>query len=233
MQQKVSMSDIPISEKPSILIIEDSIDLVELLKRRFESEHNLYYTQDGSEGIRLSKELKPDIVLLDVNLPSVNGFEVLKEIRAADSAREIVVLMITGLSDPDNIVKALSMGADDYIIKPFNLMELSARIKSHLTIKHLQKQVVGVERLNILREVAVSFNHEINNPLMSISTFASFLKRDTKGLSEEARMSVDGILDEVGRIAGIVKKLSAATRAASIEYGPGINMIDFEHLTDD
>ena len=227
------MPDTPISEKPSILIIEDSIDLVELLKRRFESEHNLYFTQDGTEGIRLSKELNPDIVLLDVNLPSVNGFEVLKEIRAGDSAREIVVLMITGLSDPDNIVKALSMGADDYIVKPFNLMELSARIKSHLTIKTLQKQVVGVERLNILREVAVSFNHEINNPLMSISTFASFLRRDAEGLSVEARRSVDGILDEVGRISRIVKKLSAATNAASVEYGPGINMIDFEHLTDD
>ena len=227
------MPDTPISKKPSILIIEDSIDLVELLKRRFESENNLYYTQDGSEGIRLSKELKPDIVLLDVNLPSVNGFEVLKEIRAEDSAREIVVLMITGLSDPENIVKALSMGADDYIIKPFNLMELSARIKSHITIKNLQKQVVGVERLKILREVAVSFNHEINNPLMSISTFASFLKRYNEYLDYEARKSVDFILEEVDRIAGIVKKLSAATRAASIEYGPGINMIDFEHFTDD
>lgn len=227
------MPDISCPEKPSILIIEDSIDLVELLKRRFEPEHRLYYTQDGREGIRLSKELKPDIILLDVNLPAVNGFEVLKEIREADSAREIVVLMITGLSDPNNIVKALSMGADDYIIKPFNLMELSARIKSHLTIKHLQKQVVGVERLNILREVAVSFNHEINNPLMSISTFASFLKRDVEGLSDEAKKSVAGILEEVDRIAGIVKKLSAATRAASVEYGPGINMIDFGHLTDD
>ncbi len=191
------MPDLSVSEKPTILIIEDSIDLVELLKRRFESEHNLYYTQDGSEGIRLSKELKPDIILLDVNLPRVNGFDVLKEIRVADSARKIVVLMITGLSDPDNIVKALSLGADDYIIKPFNLMELSARIKSHLTIKHLQRQIVGVERLNILREVAVSFNHEINNPLMSISTFASFLKRELEGSSDEAKESVEGILEEV------------------------------------
>jgi signal transduction histidine kinase len=144
----------------------------------------------------------------------------------ADSTRRAVVFMITGLRPKHS--KALA-GADDYIIKPFNLME---RYVSSHTIKH-PKTGCRSERLKILREVAVSFNHEINNPLMSISTFASFLKRDTEGLSDEAKKSVDGILEEVERIAGIVKKLSAATRAASVEYGPGINMIDFEHLTDD
>jgi len=219
-----------VSCRPRVLIIDDSVELIELLRFKFKADHDLYSSLSGEDGLRMVEKVKPDIVLLDVNLPSMDGFEVLRGIRGIDSARDTVVLMLTALGDTSSIVKAFNMGADDYIIKPFSLVELSARVKSHYTLKTLQRQLVGMERLRTLQEVAVSFNHEINNPLMSISTFTYYLKSELSSGSDNIRHSIDGIMGEVDKISFIVKKLSAATTAASVDYGPGIKMIDFERL---
>lgn len=217
-------------DKHSILIIEDSKELVDLLYRRFADTYQLAFALDGEEGLSMAASLKPELVLLDVNLPKKSGFGVLKEIRENEELAGVTVLMITGQSDTESVVKGFSLGAADYIVKPFNFVELSARIKSQLTIKQLQRQLVDVERLKTLREVAVSFNHEINNPLMSISTFAFYLEKKLDKDDTDVDQSVKGIISEVGRIAGIVDKLSAATSAASVDYQPGLKMIDFNKL---
>ncbi len=214
----------------SILIIEDSRELVELLYRRFESLYSLSFALDGKEGLALARLQKPDLVVLDINLPGLGGYEVLKEIRASDTIKNIAVIMITAMADTDSVVMGLELGADDFIAKPFNFVELSARIKAHLTIKDLQKQLMDVERLRTLHEVAVSFHHEINNPLMSISAFAYFLKNNLKDKDGTLMQSADGIIKDVERISGIVKNLSVATHAASVDYIPGLKMIDFENL---
>lgn len=219
-------------DKHSILIIEDSRDLVDLLYRKFSETYRLSFALDGEEGLAMAASLKPELVLLDVNLPKKGGFNVLKEIRANPELSGVTVLMITGQSDTESVVKGFTLGAADYIVKSFNFIELSARIQSQLTIKRLQRQLVDVERLNTLREVAVSFNHEINNPLMSISTFAFYLEKKLDAADPDVDRSVRGIISEVGRIADIVGKLSVATHAASVDYQPGLKMIDFGHLTE-
>jgi len=219
--------------KPRILIVEDSKELVELLFRRFETDYALSYAITGEDGLALARSAKPDIMLLDITLPKMSGFDVLRELQLSETTSDIPVLILTALSDTDNVVKGFHMGAADYVVKPFNFVELSARIKAHLTIKELQKRVIDMERLSILREVAVSFNHEVNNPLTAISVFAHFLKDKVGKDSVELSNSVEGIINEVTRISGIVSKLSAATRAASVDYQPGIKMIDFGHLTKD
>lgn len=218
--------------KHTLLIVEDSKELVDLLYRRFEGVYNLSFALDGEEGLAMARSIRPDLVLLDVNLPKKGGFNVLKEIRASEETADVIVLMITGQSDTESVVKGFTLGAADYIVKPFNFVELSARIKSQLTIRQLQRQLVEVERLKTLREVAVSFNHEINNPLMSISTFAFYLEKTLDQGDPDVDRSVKGIISEVRRIADIVEKLSAATHAASVEYQPGLKMIDFHHLTE-
>jgi len=219
------------SELPPILIIEDTKELVELLHRRFDADYAISHAYTGEDGLALARSVKPNIILLDITLPNMSGFDVLRELKSSDETGDVPVLVLTALSDTENVVKGFTLGAADYVVKPFNFVELSARIKAHLTIKELQKRLIDLERLNILREVAVSFNHEINNPLTAISVFAHFLKEKTKDKGEDYIKSVEGISQEVERIAGIVKKLSVATQAATVNYQPGIRMIDFGHLT--
>ena len=219
------------TEKPSVLIIEDTKELVDLLYRRFEKDYTLHHAYNGEDGLVAARSVRPDIVLLDITMPKMSGFEVLSELRSSEATRDIPVLVLTALSDTENVVKGFNLGAADYVVKPFNFVELSARIKAHITIKALQKRLIDLERLNTLREVAVSFDHEINNPLTSITIFAHFLKDKLADGDEDSRKSVAGIAAEVERIADIVKKLSAATKAATIDYQPGVKMIDFGHLT--
>jgi len=220
-------------ERQSILIIEDTIELVELLTRKFEDSYNVSHALDGEEGLAMAMRDMPDMVLLDLTLPGMNGFEVLKALKSSDATRAIPVLILTGVSDTGSVVAGFKMGADDYVVKPFNFAELSARISSHLTIRKLQKQLIDMEKLKALREVAVSFNHEINNPLTSISVFAHVLKGKVPQGCEECNKSADGIIEEVERIAEIVRRLSAATKYASVDYQPGVKMADFAGLNEE
>lgn len=216
-------------EKQAVLIIEDTKDLVNLLIRRFEHEYAVAYALDGGGGLAMARATSPDLILLDVNLPDMSGFDVLAELKASDLTRDIPVLIMTALSDTENVLRGFKAGAEDYLVKPFNFTELSARVNAHLTIRELQKKLIGIERLNALRELAVGLSHEINNPLMSINTFAHALKMkagECGDAGEDFVTMLDGIIGEVSRIAGKVKKLSEASRVVTVAYQPGINMVD-------
>jgi two-component system KDP operon response regulator KdpE len=113
-----------------ILIIEDDQQIVEAITLAFQirwPEAKLISTQQGEKGIDLAESEKPDIVILDLGLPDINGFDVLKQIRMFS---DIPILILTARSEESDIVKGLEWGADDYMIKPFRQLELLSRIKA-------------------------------------------------------------------------------------------------------
>jgi len=114
------------------LIIEDERKIIDAVRVAFEfrwQDAELVECTTGKEGIKMVKKESPDIVILDLNLPDINGFEVLKEIRRFSS---LPVIILTVRSDDEDMLKGLEFGADDYIVKPFNYMNLLARIKAVL-----------------------------------------------------------------------------------------------------
>ncbi len=113
-----------------ILIIEDDKDIVELVSLSFQAgwpEAELISSHLGKEGIELVEREHPDMVILDLGLPDISGFEVLKSLRGFST---VPVVVLTVRSEETDVVKALEWGADDYIIKPFRQLELLARVKS-------------------------------------------------------------------------------------------------------
>jgi DNA-binding response OmpR family regulator len=109
-----------------ILIADDDADSREILKTYFEAKgHQVLLAVDGMEAIKRFTDEKPDLVLLDIMMPKLDGWEVLHYIRAAGRTP---VLMITAKDATDDIVKALASGADDYIVKPLKLREVEARV---------------------------------------------------------------------------------------------------------
>jgi two-component system, OmpR family, response regulator VicR len=113
-----------------ILIIEDDQQIVEAITLAFQirwPEAKLVSTQQGEKGIELVESEKPDIVILDLGLPDINGYDVLKQIRIFS---EIPILILTARTEESDIVKGLEWGADDYMIKPFRQLELLSRIKA-------------------------------------------------------------------------------------------------------
>jgi DNA-binding response OmpR family regulator len=113
-----------------ILIIDDDENICELLRLYLKKEgYTLFVAHDGSHGLSLYKKEHPDLILLDIMLPQINGLEVLKLIRAHSY---IPILMITAKDSRDEKIYGLDSGADDYIVKPFDPNEVVARIRAHL-----------------------------------------------------------------------------------------------------
>lgn len=113
-----------------ILIIEDSQDLVSMLRVRLEAEgYEVVSGVDGVEGLRALQACQPDLVLLDVMMPRMNGWEACRRIR---DLSDVPIIMLTALNEELSTIRGLELGADDYITKPFSFMELSARIRAVL-----------------------------------------------------------------------------------------------------
>ncbi len=112
-----------------ILIIDDDTELLKMLKTHFEiKKYEIITAENGSEGLSRIK-LQPDLILLDVNMPDIDGIEVCRRIRDKVSCP---ILFLTARVDEQDVVNGLSSGGDDYILKPFGLKELDARITAHL-----------------------------------------------------------------------------------------------------
>lgn len=123
-----------------ILLIEDEEDVVEILSKTLKLEHEEYEihsAEDGQSGLEKVRKIRPDLILLDIMLPDLDGIEVCRSLKSDEEYKSIPVIMLTARDKSDNIIKGLSAGANDYVTKPFDAPELLARIKSHLTMKEL------------------------------------------------------------------------------------------------
>lgn len=130
-----------------ILVVDDHPDNIELLKARLEARgYEIDTAEDGEEALRKVFERPPHLVLLDVMMPKMDGFEVVRRIKANTDLPFVPVIMQTALDSTQDIVEGLNAGADDYITKPLNFAELEARVKSLLRIKALQESLEERER---------------------------------------------------------------------------------------
>ncbi len=119
--------------RPRILIIEDERGLTEALEYNFQREgYDVAVAHDGTEGLRKAQTLLPDAVILDVMLPGLGGLDVCRQLRAGDRTRSLPILMLTARAEETDQVVGFTMGADDYVTKPFNTKVLLQRIKALL-----------------------------------------------------------------------------------------------------
>jgi len=127
-----------------ILLVEDTLDLARAIQRDLEAEgYTLFHAVDGLQALRLFQQHQPDILILDWMLPQMDGLEVLRQIRTQSP---VPVLMLTARSDEFDRVLGLEVGADDYLIKPFSMRELIARVRALLRrIEHVE-QIVAADR---------------------------------------------------------------------------------------
>jgi len=116
-----------------VLIIEDEVSLLDVLQKKLEKEgYQVFAACDGEEGLRQMEAVKPDVVLLDIVMPRINGMEVLQKMQQSESMSQIPVLIISNSGEPIEIDRALKLGAKDYIIKtefdPQEVLEKMAKI---------------------------------------------------------------------------------------------------------
>ncbi len=124
--------------KPIVLLIDDSVDVHRLLRARLKHEHiQLVATTSGLEGVEFAKGHGPSTILLDLDMPGVDGFETLRALKEEGTTHNIPVIVLSGMDDSEDKVTAFDLGATDYVTKPCDLAELRARLRASLRLDHL------------------------------------------------------------------------------------------------
>ena len=121
------------SQTPVVLVVDDSIDSIHMLNDVLEeSQFTVLVALEGSQALTITKNIRPDIILLDAIMPNMDGFETCRRLKLNPQLADVPIIFMTGLSDTENVVKGLTAGGVDYVTKPINSEELIARMRVHL-----------------------------------------------------------------------------------------------------
>lgn len=172
-----------------ILIVEDELRLAEIIQKQLqESGYKADVANDGYVGKRMVENNEYDLVVLDINLPLMNGYELCKEIRKNNS--KIPIIMLTALGTPENKLIGFEAGADDYVLKPFDFRELLARInvflkRKDITIQESRKLSIADFEMDLDQKTATRGGVKIDLTSKEFALMETFLRNKDKILSRE------------------------------------------------
>ena len=215
-----------------ILVIDDLPENVFMLQDRLEHEgFEVLTAYDGYSGIDRAKRELPDLILLDVMMPDITGLEVCKILVEEVTTKDIPIILVTAKSGAEDTKEGLESGAFDYIKKPFNRVELLARVNSALKLSEAHKLLLHAEKRDTFLATVVTANHKIKQPLTLLSLSSAAIKRE---LSKDD-ICKDGILKRikyidiaVKEITDVLNQLNAIKDPILSAYTSNIKMIKVE-----
>jgi len=181
-----------------VLVVDDQDTNRMLLRDMLEAQgHEVIEAVEGSEALQRVTESAPDVVLLDIGLPGMDGFEVCRRLKAEPATASIPVLLVTALSQRDQRLLGIGAGANDYITKPVDKSDLSLRVRNAIRMRQLylevEEQYRRLEKLELLRDSLVHMLvHDLRSPLAGIRAYLDLVKLDGAGkLDAELTESID------------------------------------------
>ena len=185
---------------PSILIVDDEPNNFAVIAAQLsDCDYHIHYASSGQQALSSLDIYNPDLILLDVMMPGINGIQVCQQIKAMPKWQAVPIVMVTALSSTSDLAKCLDAGADDFISKPVNPEELRARVKSMLRIKkqfdkiqsltQIQENTIDTLKISLgaLRgNLASNLSHELNTPLYGIIAPIELIKDFLKDMEETA-----------------------------------------------
>ncbi|MDZ7967369.1 MAG: ATP-binding protein [Nostoc sp. DedSLP03] len=173
-------SPLPLTLSPSrVLIVDDNADMRDYLKRIL-SEHDVEVeaVADGAAALAAITERVPSLVLSDVMMPLLDGFELLKALRGDTQTKEVPIILLSARAGEESVIEGLLAGADDYLIKPFSTTELVTRVLAHLQMTQLRSVALHQEKtINRMKDKFLAeVSHELNTPLVAILGWTRLLR---------------------------------------------------------
>lgn len=228
------------SSKQTILVVDDTKENVRLLVEMLTKKgYNVRPALDGRSALKSAFAQPPDLVLLDIKMPEIDGYEVCRQLKERESTKKIPIIFISALNEVFDKIKAFDMGAVDYIPKPFQFEEVLARVQTHLALRLLQKtlqaknqelsetleelkttqaQLIESEKMAALGNLVGGVAHEINTPLGVGITVSSTLESATENLEtalETGQLKKSVLLDYLSKAKRCSQMLSKNLQRAA------------------
>jgi two-component system sensor histidine kinase/response regulator len=175
--------------KSLVLVVDDNPQNLKVLGNTLrENGLRVAFAKNGAGALALAKKNPPDLILLDVMMPEMDGFEVCKRLKQEAATKEIPVIFLTAKTEKEDIIEGLEVGAVDYIIKPFNIKELMARVQTHLELKAARDTILlqkeELKQANAAKDKFFSIiSHDLGNLFNTLIGFASLLSAQNEQLS--------------------------------------------------
>jgi len=205
-------------EQARLLVVEDDLIVRALLGKRLRTAgYAVEAARDGQEGLELAREVHPDLILTDWMMPGMDGAALLAALRADSVLHLSYVIVLTSKDDHKDRIAGLELGADAYLVKPWEDEALLACVRAGVRIQRLQRELASAEHRAALLPVAARLGHEINNPLTVLSATLEMARyspptgSDLMQLLERSQGQVDRIAKLVSSIRQLDGPLVAAT----------------------
>ncbi|MBD3305073.1 response regulator [candidate division KSB3 bacterium] len=166
-----------------ILLVDDNPKNLQVLGNLLEGTYKTAVARTGAKALEFVKKRPPDLILLDIMMPGMDGFEVCAQLQAAPETREIPVIFLTAKTETEDIVKGFDLGAVDYVTKPFRKEELLARVQTHLALRHSKE---ALHQLNITKDKFFSIiAHDLRSPFTGLIGLTKFIVENIEDYSKE------------------------------------------------
>ena len=147
--------------KDLILVVDDQINNLKVICGALENDYRLSLSDSGAGALKVLEKIHPDLILLDIMMPEMDGYEVCKTIKENDALKEIPIIFLSAKNEIEDVLKGFDLGAVDFITKPFNLSELKARINNHLSLAWARKVIIR-QKAEVERSNALLFESEFH-----------------------------------------------------------------------
>lgn len=193
-----AMLETQINKRPKLLVVDDQPINIQVLYQAFSADYQVFMATSGAQALTICREKLPDLVLLDVIMPGLDGYEVCAQLKAEETTRNIPVIFVTAHNDPAEEERGLDVGAVDFISKPINPKVVRARVKTHITLKFqsdLLRQMAFIDGLtgvynrrhfNEMVEIECQRATRNNRPLSLMMIDVDFFKRFNDSYGHQA-----------------------------------------------
>ncbi len=212
-----------------ILVIDDLPENIFILQDRLVQEgYEVNTAYGGNDGMERAYSILPDLILLDVMMPDMSGLDVCKTLVNDEKTKHIPIILVTAKAGAEDTKEGLEAGAFDYIKKPFNRVELMARVKSALKLSEANQQLLEVEKRTTFIATIVTANHKIKQPLTLLSLSSAAIKNELekKEFTRESILSRVKYIDAaIKDISDVLDKLNSITKPELSDYAKDVKMI--------
>jgi signal transduction histidine kinase len=206
---------------PHVIVAEDNLELAAFIADLLSPICQVHHATDGAEALRLTRSLRPDLVLSDVMMPRMDGIRLTREIKGDNATSGIPVVLLTAMTDRDSLLKGWDAGADDYLFKPFHPRELEARVRSLLSAVDWQRKGEAYrQQRDALEQFTHIASHDLREPMRKVITFIELFLSKNPNVDDASARYLRMAAQGATRMYHLLDSLLAFARIERARYVP-------------